>query len=163
MLKKIISGGQIGADQAGLHVAKMFNLETGGWAPKKYMTKDGPNHDLRLLYDLKEHVGGYKERTWENVKESDGTIRFAFTFKSPGEICTLNAINHFKKPYVDVNFTDPIPHFKVVSWLINNKIEVLNIAGNARKNIFKLVSEYLQIALTKYFEIFEDGSLHIKK
>jgi hypothetical protein len=32
MLKKIVSGGQTGADQAGLKAARAAGIETGGWA-----------------------------------------------------------------------------------------------------------------------------------
>jgi len=34
MITKIISGGQIGADQAGLEVALELNIPHGGWCPK---------------------------------------------------------------------------------------------------------------------------------
>jgi hypothetical protein len=34
MIKKIISGGQTGADQAGLDVAVELNIPHGGWIPK---------------------------------------------------------------------------------------------------------------------------------
>ena len=38
----IISGGQTGADQAGLHAARRAGLPTGGTAPRLWMTEDGP-------------------------------------------------------------------------------------------------------------------------
>lgn len=38
MLLKVISGGQLGADQAGLAAAKAVGIRTGGFAPKNYKT-----------------------------------------------------------------------------------------------------------------------------
>jgi Circularly permutated YpsA SLOG family len=38
LLKKIISGGQTGADQAGLRTAKRLGIETGGWMPQGWRT-----------------------------------------------------------------------------------------------------------------------------
>ena len=41
MIKKIISGGQTGADQAELDVALMFSVANGGWMPKGRNTEVG--------------------------------------------------------------------------------------------------------------------------
>lgn len=42
MIKKIISGGQTGADRAALDVAIKFNIPKGGWVPRGRMAEDGP-------------------------------------------------------------------------------------------------------------------------
>ena len=47
MIKKIISGGQTGADQIGLEVALSLGIPTGGTAPKGFITETGPNYKLR--------------------------------------------------------------------------------------------------------------------
>ena len=41
MIKKIISGGQTGADQAALDAAIKYNFPHGGWIPKGRKTEDG--------------------------------------------------------------------------------------------------------------------------
>jgi hypothetical protein len=46
MVRKIISGGQTGADQAGLAVAKRLGISTGGFMPKGLLTAAGPQPDL---------------------------------------------------------------------------------------------------------------------
>jgi len=72
---RVISGGQIGADQAGLSAAKACGIRTGGSAPLGWLTSRGPQKKLLRRYGLKEHYQkGYKARTWANVKNSDGTI-----------------------------------------------------------------------------------------
>jgi hypothetical protein len=54
MLRKVISGGQTGVDQAFLRAAWRACLETGGTAPKGWRTDKGPNPGL-AQYGLKEH------------------------------------------------------------------------------------------------------------
>ena len=50
-IKKIVSGGQTGADIAGLDAAIAHNIPNGGWIPKGRLTEDGP---LSEKYQLKE-------------------------------------------------------------------------------------------------------------
>ena len=45
-LRKVISGGQTGADRTGLECAKALGLETGGTAPDSWRTDEG--HDPTL-------------------------------------------------------------------------------------------------------------------
>jgi hypothetical protein len=138
-LEKIISGGQCGVDQAALQAAKDVGLLTGGWAPKNWKTCVGPQEEFLKSFNLVEHSGGYKERTYANVRDSDGTIRLASNFSSPGEICTLDAINKFKKPYLDISLNiDPNNNredeiSKIIKFVLDNKISILNVAGNSDK------------------------------
>ena len=147
MLEKVISGGQTGADQAGLFTAKRFGIKTGGYAPKRWMTSEGENPSLKYKYGLVESAGsGYKSRTWDNVLVSDGTIRLAFRFDSPGEVCTLDAIKRYKKPFFDVNLYSKPEHLKCSEWIIMNDIKILNIAGNSEtgnNKVFLSVENYL--------------------
>ncbi len=146
-LQKVISGGQTGADQAGLKIAKALNIPTGGWLPKGCMTLEGPRPDLLTEYNMQEHPKeGYAIRTEANVRDSDGTIRFASNFKSAGEKCTLRAIKWFKKEHIDIDINDPLPWHEVVFWVAEHRIKVLNIAGNSEETspgIGEFVYEYL--------------------
>jgi len=131
-LKKVISGGQTGADQAGLYAARDSLIKTGGWAPKNWITKNGAQPDLLISFGLVEHQSGYKARTFANVRDSDGTIRLAYNFKSPGEICTLNAIIQYKKPKLDINIPIKEKPNIVLDFINRYSISVLNIAGNTQ-------------------------------
>ena len=72
MIKKIISGGQTGADKAALDAAIKWDIPHGGWVPKGRRTESGPLSDY---YQLKEmHTGDYPSRTEQNVIDSDGTL-----------------------------------------------------------------------------------------
>jgi hypothetical protein len=137
MLRKVISGGQNGADQAGLYVAKRFGLQTGGTIPLGYKTLDGKRPDLGREYGLVEHPSdSYVPRTYQNVQDSDGTVRLAGDFKSPGEICTIRAIMQHDKPHYNVDLTDLPSVNGFVDWVAENSIEILNVAGNSN-NTFK--------------------------
>lgn len=152
---KVISGGQTGADQAGLRAAQMNKMATGGFAPKGYITKDGPN--IKLLkhqYGLVESKGSYKKRTWENVEKSNATIRLCVDFESFGEKCTLNAINHYKRPCLDIDLLNPKDIEDVIMFLIFVRPTILNIAGNTQDklgyDIDKMTFEYLDKVFSTY-------------
>lgn len=156
MIEKVISGGQTGADQAGLRAAVKCGISTGGWLPNGCITLAGADASLLDRYGMMEHTGGYAVRTEANVKDSDGTVRFAKTFKSAGEKCTLRAIKWFGRPYFDVDAADPPDHDDMVNWILDNNIKTLNVAGNAEETasgIGDFVYEYL-------IKVFSDVRIH---
>lgn len=154
ILRKVISGGQVGADIASLKAAKAWGLETSGFAPKGFRTLEGDNPLLGKMYGLVEiETREYPPRTFANVNNSDGTIRFAFNLSSPGELCTLRAIITYGKPSVDVLFyPQPLSNGwrtntsakEVADWIREFKIETLNVAGNAKVEIEPLVEQFLE-------------------
>lgn len=150
---KVISGGQTGADQAGLKAAKACGLETGGWLPKGCVTLDGPRPDLLAEYGMQEFpTPGYPARTEANVRDSDGTLRFAKTFSSAGEKCTLRAINWFNRPHFDININKPKSKEEVLSWIKKHDIKVLNIAGNSEQTA-PGIGDFVLHFLTEIFSV----------
>ncbi len=147
ILTKVISGGQTGADIAGLKAAKHCGIETSGYMPNGWITLDGPKPEYATLYNMIEHpVKGYPARTEGNVKFTDGTIRFASDFKSPGELCTYKFIKKYSKPNLDIHpFLLPSKEL-VTNWIKDNDIKKLNIAGNTERTcpgIEKIVFDFL--------------------
>lgn len=150
MLEKVISGGQTGADQAGLAAAKFCDIITGGFAPDGFRTLNGPEPKLKD-YGLIEFGFGYKERTWKNVEFADATLRFASIWSSPGEKCTINAIRKFQKPHCDITIPIRAEELEdkvnmVAAWITENNFKVINIAGNSESTspaIYKQVSKFL--------------------
>ena len=147
---------QSGADQGGLAAAKACGIKTSGWAPLGWITLDGPRKEFLELYNMNECPRpGYPARTALNVRDSDGTLRFANKWGSPGEICTLNALKKFNKPYF--NITIPIEEDfdklmdDVIKWLEDNKIEILNVAGNSEQT-FKGMEKHVYSFLVQLFK-----------
>ncbi|MGH9425849.1 MAG: YpsA SLOG family protein [Terriglobia bacterium] len=69
----IISGGQTGADQAGLRAARAVGFRTGGYAPVGWFTEDGPQPALLQGFGLVEcDRPGYAARTFANVEAATG-------------------------------------------------------------------------------------------
>ncbi len=146
-LNQIISGGQTGADIAGLIAAKRAGIETGGWIPNGFRTLAGNRPEYGEQYQLKEHSSDkYPPRTWANVAEADATIRFALHWNSKGELLTLKAIEKLKKPAFAVDIALPIEPAKCADWLSQNQIHILNVAGNSELSapgIESFVIDYL--------------------
>src|SRR5690606_7247402 len=158
ILRKIISGGQQGADFGGLLAGKELNLETGGTAPKEHRTENGSNYKL-IDFGLKEHSSvEYPPRTKQNVQDSDGTIIFG-RLESPGSILTYNLCKKFNKPYWFVSQVELIENKNAnkesfILWLIENQIQILNVAGNresTNSGIEQNVKNYLVTAIRNYF------------
>lgn len=128
-LKKIISGGQTGADEAGLKAAKDLGFETGGTAPKgwriqNYDGTEGSNPGL-ADYGLVEHESReYPPRTKQNVADSDATVWFGYE-GSGGAKLTISTARRLHKLLI-VNPTAK----ELRRWLEANPIAVLNVAGN---------------------------------
>lgn len=138
MIQKVISGGQTGADIAGLRAAKTAGISTGGFIPKGFKTHNGMEPWLGNEFNLVEIEGdSYAERTRLNVMQSDCTIRFAMDFFTPGERCTKNAIRRYVKPYRDYNVNELTVEntHDLVNWIQENKWRIINIAGNSEKRM----------------------------
>lgn len=143
-LRKIISGGQTGADQGGLAAGKALGLETGGWLPRGCITQDGPRRDMLVKYGMLEHCStGYPPRTETNVMNSDGTVLFG-NMNSPGCRLTLRLCKQHRKPF----YTNPTPK-GLRGWVDQQGIKVLNVAGNRESSnpgIFKTTYDTLMAA-----------------
>ena len=74
MIAKLVSGGQTGADRAGLDAAIELGLSYGGWCPNGRRAEDGT---IPARYALAETPSANcLQRTEWNVRDSDGTVVF---------------------------------------------------------------------------------------
>jgi hypothetical protein len=124
MLKKVISGGQCGADRLGLEIAKELGIETGGTAPKSYRTEIGNDYTLKEFGLTEDSSVNYNPRTEKNVINSDGTLLLG-DMESPGSRKTIEYLSKHKKKYITNPTVDEIYDF-----IKTNNIETLNVAGN---------------------------------
>ena len=123
-LKKIISGGQSGADQGALRAAQYLKIPTGGWMPKGWKTENGPRPQFERLFNMREHeLPGYGPRTLQNVMDADFTV--VFGHHSSGSDLTIECCLAHDKPY-KVNPTAR----ELADLVLEFNIEILNAAGN---------------------------------
>jgi len=97
IIKRIVSGGQTGADRAGLDFAIEHGLKHGGWCPKGRRAEDGR---IPGRYELKEtQATSYVRRTEWNVRDSDGTVIFTVMIRlTGGSKKTSNLARKHRKP-----------------------------------------------------------------
>ena len=161
ILEKVISGGQTGADQAGLVSAALCNIPTGGWISKGFRTELGNEPSLARFGLQETESSDYPTRTMKNVHESDGTVRIAFDFNSAGERLTRNLCIDAQKPYFDVAVfeggawvSDPED---LAQWIIKHKIKVLNVAGN-RETTCPGLHQQAILHLMRVFQLVKEKS-----
>jgi Circularly permutated YpsA SLOG family len=130
MITKIVSGGQTGADRAGLDVALRWKFPYGGWCPKGRRAEDGPIGGQYVLVETPS--SNYLQRTEWNVRDSDGTVVFTLAKAvSGGSARTIKFARALKKPVVHISFGKFYePALELLRFVEKNKIKVLNIAGS---------------------------------
>lgn len=127
-IKKVISGGQTGADRGGLDAALDLGLEHGGYCPAGRKAEDGV---ISWKYVLEETSSkGYESRTKLNVKHSDATVVFTRGPLTPGSALTITEAKLLGRPFVHVDLDDADCHFKLRNWLGTVRPSVLNVAGS---------------------------------
>ena len=161
MIKKVISGGQTGADKAGWDEAKAHGIPTGGCMPRGYMTEAGPRPEYAETYGAHEHsMATYPPRTRENVIEADGTLIFNFgATNSNGTTCTVGACHVNSRPvlltrYLPGQGWDVTPA-QVVDWVKANRVRTLNIAGNREVEGKTTVYDKVRLFLNVLFGLLE--------
>lgn len=158
-LRKVISGGQTGADRAALEAAREQNFETGGTAPHRFMTINGPDPSLQTVFGLKEikkmrrwqKIRGtlrllteYQERSMCNVDDAQATIAFRLC-ASAGTDGTINycktglwspsrlsSKQESHRPLLVVNQIEDESRaiFAITRFLIEHSPAVLNVCGH---------------------------------
>jgi hypothetical protein len=131
MLKKIISGGQTGADRAALDAAIRLGIPHGGWIPKGRIAEDGP---LDASYQLREMpTDSYAARTEKNVMDSDGTLIVSHGAPTGGtEYTRKMVLKHGKQMlHIDLTLHGNLMRAAslVIDWIAIHHIETLNVAG----------------------------------
>jgi len=138
MLRKIISGGQTGADRAGLDFAIETGLEHGGYVPRGRKAEDGRIDERYNLVELS--TSSYPARTRRNIEESDGTVIFSLErLLSGGTKLTWEHAKKLGKPALHIYNARKeqilnqdslrLEIQALTDFLCSNKIEILNVAG----------------------------------
>jgi hypothetical protein len=145
MLRKIISGGQTGVDQAALRAAKHCGLMIGGWCPPGRLCEAGV---IPAEFPLEETEQDRSpdapdvprsQRTEWNVRDSDGTLVLAAggnrsgcpTIADAGTEWAMQCAQRYGRPLLVCDVGDPSAKEKVQEWLGQNPIKVLSVGGPA--------------------------------
>ncbi len=151
---KIISGGQTGVDQGGLDFALKHGWPCGGWCPPGRHCETGIIPEKYPLQEVE--VGDYNERTRRNIMDADATLIITHRgYKEKGTAMTLAWCAKYGRSYFYFDAADPgrinsQQLSELSSWLENNKIGVLNVAGNRESNS-PGIQVYTLILLEKLF------------
>ena len=168
MIRKIISGGQTGVDQAALDAAINLAVAHGGWIPKGRITESGP---LPEKYKLKEtRSSNYADRTEKNVRDADGTLIISHGLLTGGSEYTREMAIKHKRPWLHIDLSQTAA-FQAASainqWILQKEIEILNVAGPRASKDPAVYQEALNIIESAYYlglaETSMSGAGNLKK
>lgn len=133
-LRKIISGGQTGVDQAALRAARDGGLEIGGWCPPERESEAGViPAEFPLTETPQERSANApdvprSQRTEWNVRDSDGTLVIE-AGPDPGTQWTIECARRYRRPLLVCEVNDQDVGEKIGEWIEMNRIAILNVAG----------------------------------
>ena len=144
-LRKVISGGQTGVDQAALPAARDCGLEIGGWCPPGRVCDAGvipaefPLNETEQDRSLDAADVPRSERTEWNVRDSDGTLVLAVggnrsgcpTISDAGTEWAMQCAKRYGRPLLACDVAAPNAKQKIQEWLRRNEIKVLSVGGPA--------------------------------
>ena len=126
----LLSGGQTGADRAGLDAAIHLGLPYGGWCPGGRRAEDGKIPDVYQLTETRSR--GYLFRTEQNVIDSDATLIFTLGNLSGGSKRTLAFTKKHRKPCIHIGLskTGAAAESVLRDFLATLDFKRLNVAGS---------------------------------
>ena len=146
MIKKIISGGQVGADQGALDVAIKYGIPHGGWIQKGRKTQSGV---LPPKYHLKEMLtASFKDRIEQNVIDSHGSVIITHgTLTGGADYCLKMAQKHGRPClHIDLNtLSEFTAASRLNAWIKENDIEVLNVNGSRTSEDSRIYKDTMDI------------------
>jgi hypothetical protein len=150
---KIVSGGQTGADQAGLEWAIEHGVPHGGWCPKGRRSEDGAIDPRFTLTETPS--ANYLERTEWNVRDSDATLIVTMgATLDGGSKQTAEFAKKLGKPWLHFR---PGVHPKFIArFLDKHKVKTLNVAGK-RESSAPGVSELTRQTLSAALQVNQAG------
>lgn len=165
-LRKIVSGGQTGADQAGLRAAKALGFETGGWMPYRFKTEAGLRPEFAELYGMQQtgRDPRYATRTRRNVRDSDATVWFGGP-DSKGYGTTRDAVKDFGKPampVIDISGEIEAAAAALATYLQQADCRVLNVAGH-RESTCPGIGDFAEAVLLRALGVLRRASEPVRR
>ena len=147
---KIISGGQTGVDRAALDFALKYNIPCGGWCPKGRLAEDGR---IPEKYPLNETTTSkYSERTEKNISDCDATLIIYSNSLDIGTKLTMDLCSEYNKPLLVIDLDNNVSIDRLINWIQNQHINILNIAGPRESNspgIYNKTLDFLNYLFNK--------------
>lgn len=127
-VRRIISGGQTGADRGALDAAIELGIEHGGHCPAGRRAEDGRIPERFRLIETAS--SDYAVRTEKNVLDADGTLLVTRGTPTGGSALTAALARKHGRPLLHLDLdsaADPVAAFR--EWLDARAIPCLNVAG----------------------------------
>lgn len=128
MIKKIISGGREGVEQAALDVAIKLDIPHGGWVPRGCGNAFPKKYRLREAADAKEDAGLSK-----NIQSSGGTLYMFHSDDGRSRDRCRRLAQKFQKPFRAVDFQSASKFdsaLAVCRWMVDHEIGVIHVSGD---------------------------------
>jgi hypothetical protein len=127
MIRKVVSGGQTGADRAALDWAIEHEIPHGGWCPAGRRAEDGIIPERYRLQETPGH--NYEQRTRWNVRDSDATLIISLSAElAGGALATRQSAEKMKHPYLHV-YPGHEWRERIAAFFEATPVQILNVAG----------------------------------
>jgi len=152
--RKVISGGQLGADIAAIDATMATSAyQWGGYVPRGRLTEAGQIPDKYFNVDrlgcgfIETDNSRYTHRTRLNASQSDGTLAIKMGKWTNGTRMTCDYCRGIGKEYYIADPYRPLLHIpQAAKWVILNEIAVLNVAGpraSRRKRAYAMTYQFV--------------------
>jgi hypothetical protein len=129
--RRIVCGGQTGADRGALDAALELRVDVGGWIPEGRWTEAGP---------LPTRYPGFREtdsaepslRTELNVRDSDATLIVSHGAPAGGSRLALETARRLSRPVLHLDLdalAEDAAAATLSRWLADTQPQTLNVAG----------------------------------
>jgi Circularly permutated YpsA SLOG family len=142
-IKRIVTGGQTGVDQAALRAAQDCGLACGGWCPPGRLSESGTiPSNLPLVETPADRSSEApdiprSQRTEWNVRDSDATLILQpreYDKPDPGTDWARSCAERYERPLLICDPSDPGALEKIKQWLRAESVQILNVAGPSENN-----------------------------